>query len=78
MMQAKCPLYVTRITNKQSVDALVSAKRRGATVYGESLASTLGLCVRGIKPIQQIYYVTSPPIRSDPEAPRQLIKSLAL
>ncbi|XP_055636841.1 dihydropyrimidinase isoform X2 [Toxorhynchites rutilus septentrionalis] len=76
--QTETPLYVTRITSKLAAEQLSQAKRRGLQVYGETLASSLGCTLTNIKPNALAYYVTSPPIRQDPETPRHLMKFLAL
>lgn len=57
---------------------LSRARRNGITAFGETLVSSLGTSLRKVKPHEIIYYVTSPPIRNDPEAPTQLLKGLAM
>uniref|UniRef100_A0AAG5CNX3 dihydropyrimidinase n=1 Tax=Anopheles atroparvus TaxID=41427 RepID=A0AAG5CNX3_ANOAO len=76
--QTKTPLYVTRVTSKLAAEQLSQAKRRGVVVYGETLASSLGCTLTNVRPQSLAYYVTSPPIRKDPETPRHLLKFLAL
>ncbi|XP_058455298.1 dihydropyrimidinase isoform X2 [Malaya genurostris] len=76
--QTKTPLYVTRVTSKLAAEQVSQARRRGLLVYGETLASSLGCTLTNVKPNALVYYVTSPPIRQDPETPRQLMKFLAL
>lgn len=73
----KAPLYVTRVTNKLSADAIGRARHSGTCVYGETLASSIGRCMSEVKGSDQVYFITSPPIRDAPETPRQLMKSLA-
>ncbi|XP_037922617.1 dihydropyrimidinase isoform X2 [Hermetia illucens] len=75
--QMKAPLYVTRVTNKLSADAIGRARHSGTCVYGETLASSIGRCMSEVKGSDQVYFITSPPIRDAPETPRQLMKSLA-
>lgn len=58
-----------------AAEMISRAKRRGYCVYGETLASSLG-CTKF--PKQSLYYITSPPIRADPETSRSLLKCLAL
>ncbi|CAO1401257.1 unnamed protein product [Diamesa serratosioi] len=74
--QVEVPLYVTRVTSKLAAEQLARAKRRGVCVFGETLASSLGCVVPSSLPL--IYCITSPPLRSDPEASRILLKYLAL
>ncbi|XP_055602680.1 dihydropyrimidinase isoform X2 [Uranotaenia lowii] len=76
--QTKTPLYVTKVTSKLAAEQVSQAKRRGLLVYGETLASTLGCTLAQVKPNALVYYTTSPPIRTDPETPRHLMKFLAL
>lgn len=71
-------MYVTRITNRLSSDAVQRARRQGIITFGETLISSLGTSLRNIKDNEQIYYVTSPPIRRDPETGTHLMKCLAL
>ena len=69
-------MYVTRVSSKLAAEQLARAKRRGVCVFGEALASSLGCVVPSSLPL--IYRITSPPLRSDPEASRILLKYLAL
>ncbi|KAL5273694.1 DPYS family protein [Megaselia abdita] len=75
--QSKVPLYVSKATSKLSAEVIGRAKRSGYCVFGETLASSIGKCMNGVKKSQQLYYITSPPIREPAETPRQLMKSLA-
>ncbi|XP_067642826.1 dihydropyrimidinase isoform X2 [Eurosta solidaginis] len=75
--QMKTPLYVTRITSKSSAEIIGRARRSGYVVFGETLASSLGRTMSGVRQQERIYYITSPPIRESAETPRQLMKSLA-
>lgn len=75
--QVKVPVYITRLTSKLAAETLARARLRGISAFGETLASSIGVRLRDVKPAQAIYYVTSPPIRADPEAPNFLLKSLA-
>lgn len=65
------------MTSKLAAETLARARLRGIRAYGEALAGAIGCNLRDVKPTQAIYYVTSPPIRSDPEAPHFLLKTLA-
>lgn len=76
--QVKTPLYVTKITSNLAAETLSRARRRGILVYGEALASSLGCSLHNVKLPNQLYYITCPPIRTDPETPRQLMKHLVL
>lgn len=75
--QVKVPIYITRLTSKLAAETLARARLRGINVFGEALAGAIGCSLHGLKPSQAIYYVTSPPIRADPEAPNFLLKTLA-
>lgn len=69
---------MTRVSSKAASQALSRARLQGCNVFGEALASSIGCTMRDVRPEQALYYVTSPPIRRDPETPRSLLKSLAL
>jgi len=73
----KAPLYITRVTCKPSAEVIGRLRRSGVCVFGETLASSIGRSMNGIRKQDQLYYITSPPIRESPETPRQLMKSLA-
>lgn len=73
----KTPLYVTRITSKSSAEIIGRARRSGYVVFGETLASSIGRSMNGVRQQERLYYITSPPIRESAETPRQLMKSLA-
>ncbi|XP_055848717.1 dihydropyrimidinase isoform X2 [Episyrphus balteatus] len=75
--QMKAPLYVTCVTCKSSAEIIGRARRSGYCVFGETLASSIGRSMNGVKKSEQANYVTSPPIREPAETPRQLMKSLA-
>ncbi|XP_011184045.1 dihydropyrimidinase isoform X4 [Zeugodacus cucurbitae] len=75
--QMKTPLYVTRITSKSSAEIIGRARRSGYVVFGETLASSIGRSMNGVRQQERMYYITSPPIRESAETPRQLMKSLA-
>lgn len=77
LQQVKVPVYITRLTSKLAAETLARARLRGISAFGETLASSIGRTLRDVKPAQAIYYITSPPIRADPEAPNFLLKSLA-
>lgn len=71
------PIYITRMTSKLAAETVARARLRGIKAFGEALVGAIGCTLHGMKPAQAIYYVTSPPIRSDPEAPHFLLKTLA-
>lgn len=71
-------MYVTRISSRIAAEAITKAKARYGHVFGETLASNVGISLHGVKAVAQMYFATSPPIRQDPETPRSLIRSLAL
>lgn len=73
----KVPVYITRLTSKLAAETLARSRLRGISAYGEALTGSIGCTLRDVKPAQAIFYVTSPPIRSDPETPNFLMKSLA-
>ncbi|XP_037946891.1 dihydropyrimidinase-like isoform X2 [Teleopsis dalmanni] len=75
--QMKVPLYVTSITCKSSAEIIGRARRSGYCVFGETLASSIGRSMNGVRKQDQVLYTTSPPIRESAETPRQLMKSLA-
>lgn len=65
------------MTSKLAAETVARARLRGINVFGEALAGAIGCTLHGLKPAQAIYYVTSPPIRSDPESSHFLLKTLA-
>ncbi|KAH8417325.1 hypothetical protein KR222_008875 [Zaprionus bogoriensis] len=75
--QMKTPLYVAGVTSKSSAELVGRARRSGYCVFGETLASSIGLSMSSVRKPERIYYITSPPIRTSAETPRQLMKSLA-
>lgn len=75
--QAKVPLYVTKITSRLSAETLARARLRGIIAYGEAHTAAVGRSLQDVKATQAIYYITSPPLRSDPETPNFLMKTLA-
>lgn len=76
-MKVKVPVYITRMTSKLAAETIARARLRGIKVFGEAFAGAIGCTLRDVKPTQAIYYVTSPPIRADPETPNFLLKTLA-
>lgn len=78
--QLNCPLYVTAVMSKSAAD-VVSAKRAdGAPIYGEPLASSLGIDGAeqyGKDVLKARRLVTCPPLRPDPTTPAYLVEQLA-
>ncbi|XP_008210684.1 dihydropyrimidinase isoform X2 [Nasonia vitripennis] len=78
--QLNCPLYVTAVMSKSVAD-VVSAKRAdGAPIYGEPLASSLGIDGAeqyGRDVVKARRLVTCPPLRPDPTTPAYLVEQLA-
>lgn len=74
------PLYVTAISSKSAAD-VVSAKRSdGIIVFGETLASTIGIdgSEQYGKDMEKARrFITNPPLRSDPTTPAYLTEHLA-
>lgn len=74
--QSQTPVYITKVTSKLAADQISFAKRRGAKVFGECLAGSIG-CKSPCSP--SIYTLTAPPLRlKDPENSKLLLKNLAL
>lgn len=65
------------MTSKLAAETLARCRLRGIRAFGEALVGAIGCTLHGMKPAQALYYATSPPIRSDPEAPHFLLKTLA-
>ncbi|KAK9299167.1 hypothetical protein QLX08_007775 [Tetragonisca angustula] len=77
--QVNCPLYVTALSSKSAADVLSSKRSDGVVLFGETLASTVGIdgSEQYGKDIEKgRRYVTSPPLRPDPTTPTYLIEHL--
>ncbi|XP_011874771.1 PREDICTED: dihydropyrimidinase isoform X6 [Vollenhovia emeryi] len=78
--QANSPLYITAISSKSAAD-VVSAKRSdGIIVFGETLASTIGIdgSEQYSKDVEKARrFITNPPLRPDPTTPAYLTEHLA-
>ena len=75
-----CPLYVTALSSKTAADVVSSKKSEGVVLFGETLASTVGIdgSEQYGKDIEKARrYVTSPPLRPDSTTPAYLIEHLA-
>ncbi|XP_006565931.3 dihydropyrimidinase isoform X1 [Apis mellifera] len=78
--QVNCPLYVTALSSKTAADVVSSKKSEGVVLFGETLASTVGIdgSEQYGKDIEKARrYVTSPPLRPDSTTPAYLIEHLA-
>ncbi|CAG9804133.1 unnamed protein product [Chironomus riparius] len=74
--QVDAPIYITKVSSKQAADQISLAKRRGAQVYAEILAASIG-CKAPVSP--SVFTMTSPPLRlKDAENAKLLLKHLAL
>lgn len=69
----KAPLYVTHISTTQSVEILAEKRSDGQAVFGEVLASALGL----VGDNRSVALITCPPVRSNPTIHNQLMELLA-
>ncbi|XP_071572331.1 dihydropyrimidinase isoform X2 [Temnothorax nylanderi] len=78
--QVNSPLYITAISSKSAAD-VVSAKRSdGIIVFGETLASTIGIdgSEQYGKNVERARrFITNPPLRPDPTTPAYLTEHLA-
>ncbi|XP_018057973.1 PREDICTED: dihydropyrimidinase isoform X7 [Atta colombica] len=78
--QVNSPLYITAISSKSAAD-VVSAKRSdGIIVFGETLASTIGIdgSEQYGKDVERAKrFITNPPLRPDPTTPAYLTEHLA-
>lgn len=74
----KAPVFISHLTSHKAAEALSSARLKGITAFGDVLTGAIGCSLRDVKAAASLYYVTSPPIRRDPETPRLLLKALAL
>ena len=78
--QVNCPLYVTAVSSKSAADVVSSKRSEGVVLYGETLASTVGIDGSeqyGKDIAKARRYVTSPPLRPDSTTPAYLIEHLA-
>lgn len=78
--QVNCPLYVVHVMSRSAADAVAAARKRGACVFGETLAAAIG--TDGTQYQHECWrhaagHVLSPPLRPDPDTPLALINMLA-
>lgn len=74
----KAPIFISHLTSHKAADVVSQARLKGVTVFGDVLTGAIGCSLRDVKPSASLYYITSPPIRRDPETPKKLLKALAL
>lgn len=73
--QTDSPIYITKVSSKQAADQISLAKRRGARVFAEILAATIGCKTAA----PSVLTMASPPLRlKDAENAKLLLKHLAL
>ncbi|CAD1468575.1 unnamed protein product, partial [Heterotrigona itama] len=78
--QVNCPLYIVHVMSRSAAEAVDAARRRGACVFGETLAAAIG--TDGTNYTHKCWkhaaaHVLSPPLRPDPDTPRVLLNMLA-
>ncbi|XP_063981581.1 dihydropyrimidinase isoform X1 [Diachasmimorpha longicaudata] len=79
--QVCCPLYVVHVMSRSAAEAVESARKRGVVVWGETLAAALG--TDGTNYTHSCWrhaagHILSPPLRPDPDTPRDLMVKLAM
>lgn len=72
-VQVNAPIYVLNVTTEESGNIIGDVRVKGQPVFGEVLASSLGI----VGDPRKATLVTSPIIRSRPETPSQLLGLLA-
>lgn len=78
--QVNCPLYIVHVMSRSAAEAVDAARRRGACVFGETLAAAIG--TDGTNYTHKCWkhaaaHVLSPPLRPDPDTPSVLLNMLA-
>ena len=70
-------MYITRVSSVAAADVLKTRKAKGQNVFGETLASALGMSVKAnVK--KSPLLITSPPINSNVETKTRLFTLLSL
>ncbi|XP_072766541.1 dihydropyrimidinase-like isoform X3 [Anoplolepis gracilipes] len=78
--QVNSPLYVTAISSKSAADVVSAKRSEGVIVFGETLASTVGIdgSEQFGKDMEKARrFITNPPLRPDPTTPAYLTEHLA-
>ncbi|XP_070511948.1 dihydropyrimidinase isoform X2 [Cardiocondyla obscurior] len=78
--QVNSPLYITAISSKSAADVVSARRSDGIIVFGETLASTIGIdgCDQYGKDMEKARrFITNPPLRPDPTTPAYLTEHLA-
>ncbi|XP_020290640.1 dihydropyrimidinase isoform X2 [Pseudomyrmex gracilis] len=78
--QVNSPLYVTSISSKSAADVLSAKRSEGIIVFGETLASAIGIdgSEQYGKDMERArHFITSPPLRPDSTTPAYLTEHLA-
>lgn len=73
-------MYVTAVMSKSAADVIYAKRSDGAVVFGEPLASSVGIDGSeqyGKNVEKAARLVTCPPLRPDPTTPAYLIEKLA-
>ncbi|XP_029165814.1 dihydropyrimidinase isoform X2 [Nylanderia fulva] len=78
--QVNSPLYVSAISSKSAADVMSAKRSEGIIVFGETLASTIGIDgnEQYSKDVEKgRRFITSPPLRPDATTPAYLTEHLA-
>ncbi|XP_071862808.1 collapsin Response Mediator Protein isoform X1 [Bombus fervidus] len=77
--QVNCPLYIVHVMSRSAAEAVDAARKRGACVFGETLAAAIG--TDGTNYAHKCWkhaaaHVLSPPLRPDPDTSCVLLNML--
>lgn len=80
VLKVNCPIYVVHVMSKSAAQAVIRGKERGAVVFGEPIAASLG--TDGTNYWNKCWrhgagHVMGPPLRPDPSTPGYLMNLLA-